>query len=294
MNWQEHINSLRVATKEMTESEAAALVEHALPVAITKSLSTVPRTKTGDVSPIGVLFSGGVDSTLLCFLLQKMNVEFVALTVGFRDSEEQKLPDDIFHARQIAKAYNFTHREKMYSAKEMQDLFEETIRILGEDYANAVNVGVGSVELAALNLAPEVNYFMGGLGSEEVFAGYKRHSDSQNIQEECWSGLLNMYDRDLVRDTKIASAKNITWLTPFLDDDFIQSMMTIPDTYKIKDGVSKYILRVAAKNLGLKEEFAFRPKQAAQYGSRTDSALDKLAKKAGFDYKREYIASFFN
>ena len=41
--------------------------------------------------------------------------------------------------------------------------------------------------------------------------------------------------------------------------------------------------------LGLKKEFAFRKKKAAQYGSNFDKAILKLAKKNGFKYKKEYL-----
>lgn len=289
--WQEHIQSCKVAVavrEEITDRQTAiSLLTEQVPAAVARSLVHVP-------SPVAVLFSGGVDSTFLCYLLKRAGIDFVAVTVGFQDNPEQKLPDDILVAREIATRYNFTHIEKIYNYDEVEELFKETVAILGPDLTNAVNVGVGSVELAGILAAkrhnPSITHFMGGLGSEEIFAGYKRHSDADDITAECWSGLFGMYERDLLRDWAIADAKNITWLTPLLDKVLIIDAMTIHSDLKIRDGLSKMILRDCALALGLDSEFALRPKKAAQYGSRTDSALDKLAKKSGFKFKRDYLA----
>ena len=100
-----------------------------------------------------------------------------------------------------------------------------------------------------------------------------------------------MFERDMVREFKIAKHFQTISLVPFLDEDLIKYAMTIPVEFKISSEEKKIILRKAAINLGLKEEFALRPKRAAQYGSRTDKAIANLAKKRGFQYKKDYLES---
>ena len=65
--------------------------------------------------------------------------------------------------------------------------------------------------------------------------------------------------------------------------------MKIDGRLKINNSQKKFILRKAAIKLGLKEEFAFRPKTAAQYGSGFDKALIRLAKERGSNHKKVYI-----
>ena len=55
--------------------------------------------------------------------------------------------------------------------------------------------------------------------------------------------------------------------------------------------ILKLILRKIANELGLKKEFAFRKKRAAQYGSRFDRAILRLGKRKGFKYKKDYLKS---
>jgi len=69
----------------------------------------------------------------------------------------------------------------------------------------------------------------------------------------------------------------------------ISYAMKLPAEWKIIDGKKKVILReVAEEFLG---EFAWRKKKAAQYGSCFDKAISKLAKKNGFNLKKEWLDS---
>jgi asparagine synthase (glutamine-hydrolysing) len=128
-----------------------------------------------------------------------------------------------------------------------------------------------------------------GLGSEEIFAGYQRHELSKDINNECWNGLKTTYERDFKRDFAIANHEKVGFLTPYLDKDLIVSAMSVSGKLKIKSGYKKHILRKAALNIGLKKEYAFRPKKAAQYGSNFDKAISRIAKSKGFRYKKEYL-----
>jgi asparagine synthase (glutamine-hydrolysing) len=134
-----------------------------------------------------------------------------------------------------------------------------------------------------------VNFLFSGLGSEELFAGYQRHKLAKDKQAECWQGLLNMYERDLLRDNAISSATKVALLTPFLDEQLISAAMRVPAKYKIDDSGSKLILREIAQDLRLPKDIAWRGKRAAQYGSRLDKAIDKLARKNGFKLKKDYL-----
>jgi len=244
---------------------------------------------------IGLLFSGGVDSTIIGFILKKNNIPFKAISVGFHD-ENQKLPEDIEQAKVIGDTLNFDHEQLILDFSKVEPLFKEIANILGKDYANVVNAGVGSVELAGIKYLKSqgVDCVFGGLGSEELFAGYDRHSKSDDKHEECWQGLQSMFERDMVREQSISKAQDTPLLVPFLDEELIKYAMIIPVEYKINDEEKKIILRKACVLLGLPKEYAFRPKRAAQYGSRTDRAIAKLTKRAGYQYKKDYLLSLID
>lgn len=239
----------------------------------------------------GILFSGGVDSSLIAFVCRQLKCSFTCYTVGIEGS------DDIVWAQKAAKEYNFNFKYKILSLDEFESVLMEVVKLLND--ADIVKASVGSVLYSAGKLAISNGdrILFGGLGSEEIFAGYKRHEDSlandnfEALHRECWNGLRNMRQRDLARDFAIAKNLGLDLRTPFLDKDVIKTAMNIHPMYKIDKENKKIILREAAEFLGLKKEFAWRKKQAAQYGSNFVNGIEKLAKRKGFKLKKDYLMS---
>jgi asparagine synthase (glutamine-hydrolysing) len=240
----------------------------------------------------GIMFSGGVDSSLIALVAKKAGKGFTCCTLGFQDGESKE-PEDVEYAIKAADKLGLKLRSRVLSLGEAEALIKKTVKILGPELNNVVNVGVGGVVLGCIEMAKEdgVSCLFSGLGSEELFAGYHRHKLAKDRQAECWQGLLGMYERDLLRDNAIAKATKTTVLTPFLDEQLIAAAMVVPARFKMDDEHSKLILREAAEELGLSPEVAWRGKRAAQYGSRLDKAIAKLAHMSKFKYKKDYLKS---
>jgi len=233
----------------------------------------------------GIFFSGGIDSTLIAYVCKKNGAHFTCYSVGLKNSK------DLEWAKKTAKKLKLKLKTKTFSLDEAEKIIKNVVKILHS--SDVVNVGVGCVVYSAAILAKidNINVFFSGLGSEEIFAGYERHAQAKNVNAECWNGLKNMYERDLIRDYKISHSLKIKILTPFLEDELIKFAMQIPGKYKINRENKKIILREIAEELGIPKEFAWRKKIAAQYGSGFDKAIKKLSKKNGFQYKKEYLES---
>ncbi len=239
----------------------------------------------------GILFSGGVDSSVIALVAKQLKCNFTCYTVGIENS------DDAIWAQKAAKEYGFGFKYKILSLEEFENVLKSAVKILND--ADIVKVGVGSVLYAGGNLALSDgnNVLFGGLGSEEIFAGYKRHEDAgedenfEAVHNECWRGLKNMWGRDLVRDFTIAKNLGLDLRTPFLDKELIKAAMNIHPMFKLDKSSKKIVLREAAEFIGLKKEFAWRKKKAAQYGSNFVNGIEKLARKNGFKYKKDYLQS---
>ena len=249
------------------------------------------KKRTKNIDNFGILFSGGIDSTLIAFICKKLGKNFTCYTVGLENAQ------DIEAAKTIAPFYNFNLKFKILELKYFENIVKGTTLILKEN--DVTKVSVGSVLYAASELAlkDNINTLFTGIGSEEIFAGYQRHEESlaennfENLHKECWSGLKNMWSRDLKRDFLISRKLNINLLTPFLDFDLIKTAMSIHPMYKLDKENKKIILREVAEDIGLKKDFAQRQKKAAQYGSNFIKGIDKLAKKSNFQLKKDYLQS---
>jgi asparagine synthase (glutamine-hydrolysing) len=271
-DWKSFISKLK---RQKTKSDKEALKE-----SIVQAIkSRTPNKK------FGILFSGGVDSSLIALICKILKKNFTCYAVGLKKSE------DVAYAKRVAKHLKLKLKVITLSEKDAKEVIEKTTKLLKEP--NVVKVGVASVVYAAMEAAKKdkITHFFSGLGSEEIFAGYERHIKAKDINKECWKGLSMMWERDLVRDFTTADHFKNKILVPFLDKKVIKLAMGIPADQKISEDQNKLIVRKIANELGLKETYAYRKKRAAQYGSRIDRFMRKLAKRNGFKYKKEYLAS---
>ncbi len=236
----------------------------------------------------GVFLSGGVDSSLITLAAQKLGGEFTCYTVGYNGRVEA---EDVRFARVMAERFGLDWKLQLYSLEEVEMLLQKSARILAPaGLLDPVHVSIGAVIVAAVELARRdgVTAFIGGLGAEEIFAGYQRHLGVRDVNEECWRGLKAMWTTDLVRDAALGSALGITVLTPFLDEKLIKVAMRVPGHLKVVDGERKVVLREVAEEYGVPHAVAWRRKKAAQYGSGFDKALEKLARQKGLT-KEGYV-----
>ena len=243
---------------------------------------------------VGILFSGGVDSTLIAIICKHLNADFVCYTAGVSWGETEA--EDLVWARTSAKLHGFELEEAVVRFDEVEELIKEVLTMLEEP--DVVKVGVALPLLAACRLAAdETRVVFSGLGSEELFAGYERHRtvSLERLNDACLEGLLSMHERDLYRDYVVATSQNLELLLPFLDKQLVPFALGLPAAWKLYQSdsgvVNKYILRCVAIDVGVDKSVALRGKKAAQYGSGFDKALKKLAKRRGFRKKTDYLTT---
>ncbi|MDP1694053.1 MAG: asparagine synthase-related protein [Candidatus Woesearchaeota archaeon] len=232
---------------------------------------------------VGIAFSGGLDSSVLALLAPNCQL----YTVGLENSS------DVAWSIEVAQKIKKPITTKIISLVEAERIIKAVVHILQS--TDVTHVGIGCVVYAVLEMAKKDNIKVvyGGLGAEEIFGGYKRHieygKDLENIHEKLWEGLYGMEERDLARDLPIAQHFGIKLVAPFLNEELVTYAMQIDPTLKINNERRKIILQDTAFALGLPKVVAYRKKMAAQYSSKFDRALERLAKKKGFSLKKEYL-----
>ncbi|MCA9477899.1 MAG: asparagine synthetase B [Nanoarchaeota archaeon] len=239
---------------------------------------------------VGVLLSGGVDSTMIAKVCKELECEVTCYTATL-DNPEGDDPHDLLASQQVAKRYGFDHKIITATKEEIPQLAKEVSSQIESTDAVKVAVGIPFYLCAKEAAKDGCKVLFSGLGAEEIMAGYQRHKQSTDINEECLSGLLQLHERDLYRDDILTIRQGVELRLPFLDRELIEFSLTIPSDLKITPNHQKYLLRLAAVRIGIEETDAFRPKKAAQYGSQFDRALKKVAKAKGFQTRKEFLES---
>jgi len=119
--------------------------------------------------PVGVLLSGGLDSTLVAaYAAQLSNDRIKTFTVGY----DQGDVDERDAARRVATILDTEHRELILTSAAVADRVPMLLRQLDQPVADPALVALHAV----CDLAREhVTVAVGGEGADELFAGYPRY-----------------------------------------------------------------------------------------------------------------------
>lgn len=156
-----HLTAFR-PVERYSETEWTERIHHALRRAVKR------RLEIADV-PVGVLLSGGLDSSLLVALLAEAGVnDLRTFSIGFEDVGDEQ-GSEFFYSDQVVARYDTQHQK--YHIPNDQVLLR-----LPEAVANMAEPMVGQDAVAFYLLSEQVSQqvkvVQSGQGADEVFAGY--------------------------------------------------------------------------------------------------------------------------
>ena len=228
--------------------------------------------------PVCTILSGGIDSTIITYILAQINPNLEAFVVHIGEDTGSK--DDLYYARLAAQEIGIKLNEVYVTQEQIEETLDESIWACeGYDWRQV------SCSVAQLFLAKEVRkrgfkVVFGGEGADEIFASYndvKRwawHLPVQYHQKRV--NLINhLHQTNLIRCNKVLMyGGEIELRTPFMNRELVKFGLTIPVIYRDnkqgKGNRMKYVLRKAFENDIKNEELLWRPKVTMQIGCHTD------------------------
>ena len=255
------------------------------------------KKRSQDLSRIGIIFSGGIDSVLIAKITKELVPHVTCYTSGIAGS------DDIKFSKLIADELDLDLKINELDVKDIENMLPNILNIIETN--NSTQAEVSIPIFGALNLAAKdgLRVVFTGQGADELFGGYpwyfkivSKYGYSK-LKEYMIQDLLLLYKETLEREDKLAMANSIEMREPFLDSDVVKTATSINMNLNIfnnNDIFGKRVHRELAIRVGIPKDIAYREKQAAQHGAGIHGILTKIAEKNGFNKKmvtKEYITN---
>jgi len=230
-------------------------------------------------APLGVLLSGGLDSSLVASVAVRHIKEATnafdpdhkidTFSIGIAGSP------DLVAARRVSEFLGTQHHEFTFTVEEGIDALHDLIWHI--ESFEQVRAAVPMYLLARRIKAMGIKVVLSGEGADEEFGGYLFFHKAPNAAEyhkECVRLVARLHQWDVMRANKAPFAFGVETRVPFLDKTFLDVAMNIdaadkmPNLKEKPDGVhpklEKYILRKAfdtPENPYLPEDVLWRQKE---------------------------------
>ncbi|MCX9012185.1 MAG: asparagine synthetase B [Candidatus Methanoperedens sp.] len=276
------VMEFRVGERISDEGEASGAIFNTIERAVKKRL----------YNPCAIAFSGGLDSSLIAAFCPSAEL----YSVGMKGSH------DILQTEKAASLLGFGDKLHLHelTIEEVESALPDVIKAI--ESTDPLKVSIAMPLFFASKDAHEngIRVMLSGQGADELFAGYKRYEsmNPDELEKALRNDLDNIAANNLERDDAATMSNAVELRVPYLDKEVVELALRIAPELKVRAGVRKYILRLAAGRL-LPRELAWKEKKAAQYSSGIYTALEKLAKKNGYRDERflgrylEHLSSAF-
>ncbi len=227
---------------------------------------------------IGIMFSGGLDSSLIA-LLAKTYAEGSSVILYCVATADSK---DFLNANLASKMLGMNFKMIETNATEIIRAIPKVARVINSNHPVKV-----SFELPLYLGLEHINerIVLSGQGADELFGGYSRYlkMDKEKLKDELKMDIKKLITKDVKMHYSIAGYFGKNLQMPYLHENVIKTAMQIPIELKVDKGQRKIILKTIAQQLGLPSELVSKQKKAAQYSSGVIKELRKVAKKKGMN-----------
>ena len=200
-------------------------------------------------APLGVLLSGGLDSSLVTSIVvreaKKEGIKVKSFSIGM---DPKSL--DLAKARKAAEFLGTEHHEIIFTVEDGLKALEELIYKTESYDVTTTRAATPMLIMSKYIAAQGVKVVLSGEGADEIFGGYLYFSQAPSEREfhdECVRRVKRLHTSDVLRADRATMGAGVEARVPFLDKEFLDYAMSINPKHKVieKDRCEKFILRKA-------------------------------------------------
>ncbi|XP_056866631.1 asparagine synthetase [glutamine-hydrolyzing] isoform X3 [Raphanus sativus] len=237
------------------------------PLAVRRAFEDAVTKRLMSDVPFGVLLSGGLDSSLVASITarhlagtkaaKRWGSQLHSFCVGLEGSPDLKA------GKEVADYLGTLHHEFHFTVQDGIDAVEDVIYHVETYDVTTIRASTPMFLMSRKIKSLGVKMVLSGEGSDEIFGGYLYFHKAPNKQEfhqETCRKIKALHKYDCLRANKATSAFGLEARIPFLDKEFINTVMSLdPESKMIKpeEGrIEKWVLRRAFDD----EERPYLPK----------------------------------
>jgi len=172
---------------------------------------------------VGVLLSGGVDSSLLVGLLREAGAadNLLTFSIGFEDAGGER-GDEFHYSDLIAKHYGTRHNQLRIDEKEIIEQLPAAFAAMSEPMVSHDCI---AFYLLSREVAKHCKVVQSGQGADELFAGYHWYPQVDGAADPVAAYLQAFRDRDFAEYADTVQAK---WVGDDHSGDFVRQQFAQP------------------------------------------------------------------
>nr|WP_064495974.1 N-acetylglutaminylglutamine amidotransferase [Pseudomonas chengduensis] len=171
---------------------------------------------------VGVLLSGGVDSSMLVGLLREAGVEnLLTFSIGFQDAGGER-GDEFQYSDLIAQRFATRHHQLRIGEHEILDQLPQAFRAMSEPMVSHDCI---AFYLLSREVAKHCKVVQSGQGADELFAGYHWYPQVDGADDAFAAYRAAFFDRE---HDEYAACVQPAWLTGDMAGDFVREHFAMP------------------------------------------------------------------
>ena len=226
-----------------------------------------------DNKPIGVLLSGGLDSSTIAVFARKFSNKIYGFSCGLSGAS------DLEYGKMIAKDLGIIYYPIKTEINELIKILPEVIYHLESFDARLVRSSLMHY-LTVSRAADYTDIILSGEGGDELFAGYNylQKLTYKELENELPQLFYNLHNTALQRVDRCSAAFGVKTFVPFLCKELVSYAKNIKPQLKIRNNSGKWILRETLKST-LPDFIINRQKEKLWQGSGLENKLENYINK---------------